>query len=623
MARRRPRSLQESLPGLRHILLRLCPYLRQSSSLITGSLLILLSSILLRLLEPWPLKFIFDRVITIAPAGGERTTFVPEFESVAPTVLLIFAVLAVVIIAGLRALAQYLNTVSFAKIGNRVLTEVRKDLYRHLQRLPLSFHTRARTGDLVIRLINDVNLLRDAAVTAILPLMSSVLVLAGMWSVMFWLQWKLTLLAASIIPLLWLRTIRLSKRIKVAARQQRKRQGAMAATASESIGAIKVVQALSLESIFERNFVSGSNKSQKEDVKTARLSASLGRSVDALLAVATALVLWYGTLLVMRHQLSPGELLVFLTYLRRAFNPVQDFAKYTGRLAKATAAGQRVLEILDHEPEVRDLPGAVPAPVFRGAVCLEGVCFGYEPGQRVLDRMEFRVKAGQSIALVGLSGIGKSTFVSLLLRLYDPRRGRVMIDGRDIREFTIASLRSQISVVLQDSLLFAASIRENIAYGAPGCSDREIEAASRLANAHNFIQNLPQGYDTVVGERGVTLSDGQRQRIAIARAAVRKAPILVLDEPTTGLDEENQRAVVEALERLYSGRTSFIISHDMQLSSRADLIFYLEDGRVVEQGDHEQLMQCDGQYAKLYRLQTAPFGWRVRKKRALGSHLVT
>jgi ATP-binding cassette subfamily B protein len=333
--------------------------------------------------------------------------------------------------------------------------------------------------------------------------------------------------------------------------------------------------------------------------------AALERAVGFLTAVSTALVVWYGARLVLRQELTPGELLVFLTYLRNTFHPVQDFAKYTGRLAKASAAGERVIDLLEQTPAVRDLPGAVAAPAFRGAIRFESVSFAYEPDRRVLEEIEFAVDPGQHVALVGASGIGKSTLASLLLRLYDPGQGRVLIDGRDIRDYTLASLRAQISVVLQDTLLFAATVRDNIAYGAPTATAADVEAAARLANAHDFIQALPKGYDTVLGERGVTLSGGQRQRLAIARAAVRKAPILILDEPATGLDEENERAVLDALTRLAQERTTFFITHDLRIAAGADLVIYLERRRVLERGTHLDLLRAGGRYAALYRLQSA------------------
>src|SRR2546426_788932 len=276
-----------------------------------------------------------------------------------------------------------------------------------------------------------------------------------------------------------------------------------------------------------------------------------------------------------------------------------------GRLAKASAAGERVVDLLDRTPDVRDLPGAVPAPPLRGHVRFEGVGFAYDPGHAALEAIDCTVEPGQHVALVGPSGSGKSTLVSLILRLYDPTAGRVLIDGRDLREYTLASLRTQISVGLQDSILFVGTIRDSIAQGAPGApgaSPEAIEAVARLANAHGFIMAQPQGYDTVVGERGVTLSNGQRQRIAIARAAIRHAPLLILDEPTTGLDGENERAVSEALERLTEGRTTFLITHDLHLAARANLILYLDAGRVRERGTHAELLRAEGPYANLYRL---------------------
>ena len=599
----RPKSIQEALPGLWRILRRFWPWIRPQRRLMAASLLALFAGIALRLLEPWPLKFVLDRVI---PSGRARQhVSLRALESLDSVTLLTIAAIGLVTIIGLRALMDYYNFVGFTLASNRALRDLRNHVYCHLQGLSLSYHHRARSGDLIVRVTRDVSLLRDVVSTAMLPLVASVFILAGMAVVMFWLQWRLALLATTMVPLLWLTTVRVSRRIQQAARVQRKREGAMAATAAESISAIKIVQALSLEGMFARDFSSQNNKSQKEDTKTSRLSARLGRTVDCLLGIATAMVLWYGARLVLRAELTAGELVVFLAYLRRAFAPAQDFAKYTGKLAKATAAGERVLNLLDEAPEVHDLPGAVPAGRFQGRIRFEDVRFGYEPDRAVLQGIDFEVPPGQRVALAGQSGTGKSTLVSLILRLYDPNQGRVLIDGRDVRDYTLLSLRSQISVVLQDSILFAASIRENIAYGAPEATPADVEAAARLANAHDFIQALPQGYDTVVAERGVTLSHGQRQRIAIARAAVRQTPILILDEPTTGLDEENERAVSEALERLALNRTTFLVTHNLQRTARADLILYMEHGRLKECGPPAGLMQANGRYAHLYKLQTS------------------
>ena len=356
--------------------------------------------------------------------------------------------------------------------------------------------------------------------------------------------------------------------------------------------------------VFLYLFSSENDRSAKQDVRGKRLSAALERSVDVLVAIATALVLWFGTRLVLDFKVTPGELIVFLAYLKSAYRPVQDFAKYTSRLGKASAAGERVIDLLERVPDVRDLPGAVRAPALSGALRFDRVSFSYESDRELLTDIDLDVKPGQHVALVGSSGGGKTTLFSLILRLYDPVKGRVLVDGRDLREFTIESLRSQISVVLQDNVLFAASVKDNIAFGSPGASLEEVQAVARLANAHDFIMALPKGYDTVLGERGVNLSHGQRQRIAIARAAIRKAPFLILDEPMTGLDRKNEREVLDALEGLYHSRTTFLITHDPRHAAMADLILYLDQGRVVERGTHAELMSLNGRYAALHRVRT-------------------
>jgi ATP-binding cassette subfamily B protein len=374
----------------------------------------------------------------------------------------------------------------------------------------------------------------------------------------------------------------------------------MAATAAESIGAMKVVHALSLAGRFEAAFASQNQKSLKGAAKATRAGAQLERGINIFTAISTAIVLWQGGRLVLQGALTPGDLVVYLAYLKNTFRPGRDFAKNTTRLGRAAASGERVLDLLDRTPDVRDLPGAVRAPAFRGTVRFENISFGYEPDRLVLREVDVTVGAGQRVAVMGRSGSGKSTLVSLILRLYDPSAGRVLVDGRDIREYTLESLRAQVSIVLQDPWLFGVSVRDNIAYGLPNASVAEIEAAATLANAHGFIQAMPLQYDTVLGERGVTLSNGQRQRIALARAAIRPAPILILDEPTTGLDKDNERAVLGALDRVAVGRTVFLITHDPLLAERADLILYLEDSRVVERGAPADLLR-GGIFATLYR----------------------
>ena len=591
-------SLPAKLPGLRRIFSYLWPDVRQHRVLLTGALAALLLQAILQPLEAWPLKYVLDYVFGARRRG--RLPEIPGLDGLTPAGVVGLAAVAVVVITGLRELAEYANAVGFAALGNRVLTAVRGRVYRHLQGLPLAYHDKARGGDLVVRVIGDVNQFKNVVIDAALPLAAHLVVLVFMAGVMLWLNWRLALGALATLPLFWYFTARLTRRVQEAARAQRKRDGAMAATAAETLGAMKVVQALALEERFAEEFDRLNAESRREDFRALRWAAALRRAVGFLIAAIAAGVLWYGADLVIRGELTPGELVVFLSYMRASFKPIQEFARLTGRLAKATAAGERVLAVLTEEPAVRDLPGAVPAPPLRGAVRFEGVSFAYGPGRPALEGVDFAAEPGQRVALVGPSGAGKSTLTGLLLRLFDPERGRVLVDGRDVRGYTLASLRGQVCVVLQETVLFAASVRDNIAYGAPGAGLAEVEAAARLSNADEFIRALPEGYDTVLGERGVTLSGGQRQRIALARAAVRRAPILVLDEPTTGLDGENERAVLEALGRLAAGRTTFVVAHDLRQAAGADLILYLERGRLVERGTHAELVALGGRYAAEY-----------------------
>ena len=592
----RPEKVKELGPRLREILRYFWPYARPYRGLMAGSLLAIIAEVFLRLLEPWMLAVVLDYVIA-PPSGG--APYRPIISNMDPLTLLFWSSVGMVLAVGLRAIAVYSSTVGFSLIGNRVLTEVRADLYRHLHSLSMSYHNKARKGDLTVRVIGDIGMLKDVVVTAMLPLIGNLFILVGMVGVLFLLNWQLAVLALAVVPLFWLSTIRITEKIHKVSGDQRRREGSMASSASEALGAMQIVQALSLERSFVDTFSGDNKKSLKQGVKGTRLAARLERTTDLIIAISTALVLYFGSRLVLSGGLTAGELVVFLTYLKSALKPVRDFAKYTARLAKAVAAGERVLDVFKHEPDIKDGPDAVPAPQLRGEVRFESVYFGYEPDHPVLRGVAFEALPGQRIAVVGGSGNGKSTLANLILRLYDPWSGRVLVDGRDLRDYTLESYRAQIGVVLQDTLLFAASVRDNIGYGAPGATPEEIEAAARLAHAHDFILGLPDGYDTVVGERGVTLSGGQRQRISIARTAIRNAPILILDEPTTGLDGESARVVTDALARLAEGRTTVLITHDLRQVATADHILFVEGGEVIEQGTHPELMQVAGRYCQL------------------------
>ncbi|MDY6940687.1 MAG: ABC transporter ATP-binding protein [Cyanobacteriota bacterium] len=594
----RPKNLKHALPGLGRILYKFAPHLRQQGWLMTGAFVALLAETGFRLLEPWPLKFIFDRILVTGFDRSEIEFF--GWERFGVTGLLTLLAVAMVLVATARGFCAYLSTVGMAVAATRVMTDIRSQLYSHIQRLSLAFHSQAKSGDLMTRVTYDIERLREVTVVAALPLLTNLLTMVGMIGVMFWVNGELALIAIAIFPLFLITTATMSREINGVARKQRKREGAMAATAAEAIGAIKVVQALSLQGMLETAFARQNKQSLKEGAKAQKLRAGQERTVEVLVSVATALVLWRGVQLVRLGSVTPGDLLVFISYLKMAFKPMRQLAKYTGQIAKAIASGERILDLFDIVPEIRNARGAMEAPPFRGGVEFRRVSFGYEPDQKVLDGLNFTVEQGERIALVGASGGGKSTLASLLPRLYDPWEGQIFIDGIDLRAYKIESLRQQISIVLQDSVLFAATVRDNIAYGSLGASDREIMAAAKLANAHDFILELPEGYDTVLGERGATLSGGQRQRIAIARAAIRKAPIVILDEPTVGLDNNSEALVNEALERLTRDRTTFLITHDLEAARSADRIFYIEGGQIHESGTHEELLERGERYADLY-----------------------
>jgi ATP-binding cassette, subfamily B, bacterial len=599
----RPQNLKQAMPGLQKIVRRFWPHIKKQKGLLILAGLALITKVFSRLIAPWPLKLIFDFVLV--PDAHNAELDWPVLRDASTNMLLFMLATAIIATAFLRALSAYISLVGLSVAVSRIITEVRTELYAHIQRLSLSFHYESKSGDLITRITSDVDTLRSATVDATLPLVVDTLTLVSMVGVMFWMDWELALIAVAVFPLFIISSFKLTKRIKQVSRQQRKGESAMAATAAETFGAIKVVQALSLENRLGKLFDHDNRQSLEDSAYTQQLSAGLQRTAEILVAIASALVLWRGAIIVQQGSATPGDLLVFITYLKTAFKPTQDLAKEASKISKASASGERIIDLFDIVPEVQDKPGVIAAHPFKGNVQFNNVYFAYESSKMTLENVSFEAKAGQRVAFVGPSGGGKSTLVSLLLRLYDPLLGEVCIDGQDIRNYQISSLRKQISIVLQDSVLFGVTIRDNIAYGAVNATDEEIEQAAKLANAHDFIMQLSQGYDTLISERGTTLSGGQRQRIAIARAAVRKARIVILDEPTVGLDNKSEKAVNEALHRLSKGSTTFLITHDLRASKNFDRIFYIENGQIVESGTHKTLMEQAQHYAALYQLQAA------------------
>lgn len=586
----RAESFPSALKSLSGILERGWPHLIKQRLVVASSLAALVAHSALKLLEPWPLKFLVDLLTGYEPGWARSIA-----SSTAP---LLICASAIPVIAGLSALANYASTVGFAVVGNRVLTNIRAELFRHLQTLSPATLSRERIGDLVIRVVGDVGMLRDVVSSALLPLVAHSLIFVGLVAVMLWLDWKLTLVALSITPLFLLVSTRLNRRIHSVAREQRRREGALATTAAESIGAMPVVQSLALEDRFADQFSQQNEKGFKEGVRGKRLAAGLERSVDVLVAISTGVAIGYGAFLVKAGVLTPGDLVIFYSYLRRAFRPVKDFAKYSARVARAAAAGERVLSVFAIGSGVQERTDAVAAPRFAGRIEFANLSYAYGGDQPALTSVSADLGAGQYTAIVGPAGSGKSTLMGLILRLHDPQSGEIRVDGQATSRYTLASLRNQIGVVMQDTVLFAGTVGDNISLGSLDPDTCDIDRAIETVGCQEFIESLPNGLATDVGERGVTLSPGQRQLISLCRMAARDVSILILDEPTSSLDRENQSMVFRCIERLRRGRSTLLVTHDLERAQQADWILRLEAGRIAAQGTHAELMARDLWYAE-------------------------
>ncbi|HZU48399.1 MAG TPA: ABC transporter ATP-binding protein [Mycobacterium sp.] len=558
----------------------------------------------MNLAGPWPLKIILDNVVvTKHPLPQWMTGLLPVFGGSSRAHIAELAAIFFVIIAVLNAISSYIGNYYTEVVGQWVAYDLRTRTYHHLQRLSLSYYDSHQVGAIVSTINDDVDTIQDFASGSVTDMIIDILQIVGILAVMFAIRWDFALIAVAVTPFLLFFVSRVRKAVKKATHEVRLRQADIVSTVQQGLESVRVVQAFEREDLQEEELRRVGIQTVQAGLQARKIKALLSPVVNIVVAACTGLVLWRGTSLVMAGAMEVGTLTVFLSYLAMFFKPVQDLATMTNTIAQTSVGVERVRAILDADAIIPERPDAIEPQILRGQVEFEHVSFGYDAAQPVLRDVSFTIEPGQLVGVVGPTGSGKSTVVSLIPRFYDPNAGSIKIDGVDIRDYKLHELRQHIGFVLQDTVLFRGSVRDNIAYGHPRATDDEIVHAAKLANAHEFISRMPHGYDSPVGERGLTLSGGQRQRIGIARAIIRDNPILILDEPTAALDTESEELVIEALERLMKGRTVITIAHRLSTIRDAHNIIVLKDGVVAETGTHEQLLALGGVYAGLHRIQ--------------------
>jgi subfamily B ATP-binding cassette protein MsbA len=556
------------------------------------------------LAAPWPLKIVIDTVVGnhrqpewinwfLGMVGGpDHKSHIAVAAGVATVVLALGAG------AAMYAVSYFTESLS-QSIGN----DLRVRLYSHLQELSLAYYDTARVGTILSTLTSDVQTIQSFASTATLNVLTNTLTVAGMIVVMLLCRWDFTLIALAVTPLLAILVLRVNKAIRIAVKEVRTHQSDLVAILQQGLQSIHVVQAFGREDHQAQQVRQASLNTVTAWLNARRVSSLLSPIVGLAIAVCTGLVLWRGSLLILAGTMTVGALTVFLAYLAKFFQPVRDLAQMTNSIAQVSVAIERVVALMDTDNVIPEAAAPTDPGHLRGEIAFSHVEFGYEPGLPVLRDISFTVAPGQMVGIVGATGSGKSTLASLIPRFRDADAGRITIDGIDVRDCVLRRLRAQVGFVLQDTVLLRGTVRDNIAFGRPDATADEIVHAATLANAHDFIMDMPHGYDSVVGDRGMTLSGGQRQRIGIARALIRDNPILILDESTAALDAESEHLVVEALERLVEGRTVIAIAHRLSTLRNADKILVIKDGVVAEDGTHRELLARDGAYARMHRLQ--------------------
>ncbi|MGH9738356.1 MAG: ABC transporter ATP-binding protein [Candidatus Acidiferrales bacterium] len=568
---------------------------------LTVALIAVLGETLADVLDPWPIKVVVDNILQSKHLPKWLGGPIAHLFGTNKIAILNFAVAAVAAIAILNAVSSYIDKYMTTSVSQWVAHDLRRVLYNHIQQLSLAERDETRTGDLISRVTDDIEAIQSFFSNSLLGIVVDVLTLLGMVAVMLYVNWEFTLFALSVVPALFLVVYYLTRQIKRASRAVRKKESELTSVVEEGLTSVRVVKAFAREDYEVKRFEAESLETVETALRARNLKAKLTPIVGVIIAVGTCLVLGFGARLALAGEISTGVLIVFLLYLGKMYKPMRDMSKQIDTVSKALVGYERIQEVLEIESRVRDLPRARRAPALNGAIEFDKVQFSYNGSDAVLENIDLKIECGQVAALVGPSGTGKTTIISLIPRFYDPTQGVVKVNGEDVRNFKLRSLRDQTSCVLQETLLFRASVWDNISYGRPDAPPKEIIRAARMANADEFIEQLPDGYATMLGERGASLSGGQRQRIAIARAVIRDTPILILDEPTSGLDPESEKVVMKALKRLMRGRTCVVIAHHLNTICEADEIFVITDAEIRERGSHKDLLAAGGAYAKMYR----------------------
>ncbi|HLK27686.1 MAG TPA: ABC transporter ATP-binding protein [Puia sp.] len=552
---------------------------------------------------PWPLKIIIDNVAGGKPLPSWLNWLNFAFHSGKNLELAATAAIFFIIITAVGAIAGYVENYYNESVAQYVANDLRRKMYHHLQMLSLSYYDSHQTGKLLSTITADVSTIQDFASSTLLNILVDALTIIGMLGIMFYVNSNFALVAIAITPFLLLFVARFKKAMKKATREVRQDQSEMFTVLQQGLESIRSVNAFGRQQFEEDKLDKVSKETINASLHARRIKSALSPIITITVSICTALVLWYGTSLILSKAMTVGALTVFIWYMNKFFSPIQDLAKMSNAVAQATVAFERIQAILDTDTVIPQKPNAKNPSKLNGNIAFDKVCFSYNPESHILKDIEFKIESGQRIGICGPTGSGKSTVASLIARFYDPTNGKVLIDNVDISDYTLDGLRSQIGFVLQDTILFYGSVKENIAYGKPDATEEEIIEAAKLADAHEFIIKMQNGYNTLVGEKGVTLSGGQKQRIGIARAVIRNSPILILDEPTASLDSESEEIVMEALKKLMIGRTVITIAHRLSTIRDADKIFVIENGCVAEQGTHEELLIKGEIYAGLYNVQ--------------------